>query len=93
MNAPPGLPSGGLVLGQVIQLEAWIGVGFFAALFSAVVVVPLFVLITQSPKLLRDRHYGLFALVTFIWAFSLFTLGWMILPAIVATYHPYPTHP
>jgi hypothetical protein len=83
---------GQVVVGQVIQLEAWIGIGFFVALFSMVVVVPLIVLITQSPQLLRDRRYGLFGLVTFIWSFSLFTLGWMVVPMIVAIWFPYPQH-
>jgi hypothetical protein len=78
------------VLAQTINLEAWIAVGFFVATFSFIVVLPLFLLITQSPKLLRDRHYGLFALVTLIWSFSLFTLGWMTIPMIVATWRPYP---
>ncbi len=83
---------GQVVVGQVIQLEAWIGIGFFVALFSMVVVVPLIVLITQSPQLLRDRRYGLFGLVTFIWSFSLFTLGWTVVPVIVAIWFPYPQH-
>ena len=82
-----------LVLGQVIQLEAWIGVGFFVAIFSTVVLVPLVVEITQAPKLLKDRHYGLFALVAFIWCFSVFTIGWIVLPMIVAIWSPYPTTP
>jgi hypothetical protein len=80
------------VLGQVIQLEAWIAIGFFVALFSMFVVVPLFVLITQSPRLLRDRRYGLFGIVTFTWTFSLFTLGWVVVPMIVAIWFPYPSH-
>jgi hypothetical protein len=82
-----------LVFGQVINLEAWIGVGFFVALFSTLVFVPLVIEITQAPKLLKDRHYGLFALVTFIWCFSVFTIGWIVLPMIVAIWHPYPTTP
>jgi hypothetical protein len=81
---------GGLVVAQVINLEAWIGIGFFVALFSMVVVVPLVVMITQSPRLLKDRHPGLFALVTFTWLFSLFTLGWIVIPMIVAIWVPYP---
>jgi hypothetical protein len=78
-------------LSQVIQLEAWIAVGFFVAIFSTLLIVPLVVLITQSPKLLRDRRYGLFGIVTFTWSFSLFTLGWVILPMIIAIWNPYPS--
>jgi hypothetical protein len=80
------------VLGQVIELEAWIAIGFFLALFSTFVIIPLYVLITQSPRLLRDRRYGLFSLVTFTWTFSLFTLGWVVVPMIVAIWFPYPSH-
>lgn len=80
------------VLGQVINLEAWIAIGFFLALFSMLVIVPLFVLISQSPKLLRDRRYGLFGIVTFTWSFSVFTLGWVVLPIVIAIWFPYPTH-
>jgi hypothetical protein len=79
-------------LGQVINLEAWIAIGFFVALFSMIVVVPLLVMITQSPKLLHDRRYGLFSIVTFTWVFSLFTLGWVVVPLILAIWFPYPRH-
>ena len=78
---------------QDIRLEAWIAIAAVGLIFSLFVLVPLGILIVQSPKLLRDRHYGLFALITFIWSLSLFTLGWMTIPMLIAIWTPYPTHP
>lgn len=82
-----------LMPSQDIKLEAWIAIAFVGAIFSLFVLVPLGIMIVQSPKLLRDRHYGLFALITFIWSFSIFTLGWMTIPMLIAIWTPYPTHP
>lgn len=78
---------------QDIHLEAWIAIAAVALIFSLFVLVPLGIMIVQSPKLLRDRHYGLFALITFIWSFSLFTLLWITIPMLVAIWVPYPHHP
>ena len=79
--------------GQDIHLEAWIAIAAVALIFSLFVLVPLGIMVVQSPKLLRDRHYGLFALITFIWSFSVFTLLWITIPMVVAIWVPYPHHP
>lgn len=79
-----------LVLAQVIHLEAWIGMAAVVAVFSLFILVPLGVMIAQSPKLLRDRRYGLFALVSFIATFTIFTGVAMALPILIAIWVPYP---
>ncbi|GAC1449105.1 MAG: hypothetical protein PVSMB4_07010 [Ktedonobacterales bacterium] len=81
---------GALVLAQVIHLEAWIGLAGVAFVFSLFIVVPLGVMIAQSPRLLRDRHYGLFALVSFIASFTIFTGLAMTVPLLLAIWVPYP---
>jgi hypothetical protein len=76
---------------QVLDIEAWIGLAVVGVIFSLVVLVPLFVMPTQLPKLWRDRRYGLFSLIAGIWAFSMFTVLWITVPMVVAIWVPYPT--
>ena len=73
----------------VIQPEAWVGWGIVILLLSVFILVPLVIIICQLPRLWRNRRYGLFSLVSFIWFFTVFSLLASIVPMFIAIKIPY----
>ncbi len=73
----------------VIQPEAWVGWGIVILLLSVFILVPLVIMIFQLPSLWRNRRYGLFSLVSFIWFFTVFSLLASVVPMFIAIKIPY----
>ncbi len=73
----------------VIQPEAWVGWGIVILLLSVFILVPLVIMIFQLPALWRNRRYGLFSLVSFIWFFTILSLLASVVPMFVAIKIPY----
>jgi hypothetical protein len=75
--------------GVQIQPEAWVGWGIVIMLLSIFIVIPLTIMAAQLPALWHKRRYGLFSLVSFIWAFSVFSILASVLPMFIAIKFPY----
>jgi hypothetical protein len=73
----------------VIQPEAWVGWGIVILLLSVFILVPLVIMISQLPALWRNRRYGLFSLISFIWFITVFSLLASVVPMFVAIKIPY----
>ncbi len=73
----------------VIEPEAWVGWGIVILLLSVFILVPLAIIIGQLPALWRNRRYGLFSLVSFIWFFTVFSILASVVPMFVAIKIPY----
>ena len=73
----------------VIQPEAWVGWGIVILLLSLFILVPLTIMACQLPSLWRNRRYALFSLVSFIWAFTVFSLLASVVPMFIAIKIPY----
>jgi hypothetical protein len=72
-----------------IQPEAWVGWGIVILLLSVFIIIPLAIMIVQTPGLWRKRRYALFSLCTFIWAITILTILASILPMFIAIKIPY----
>lgn len=75
--------------GVQIRPEAWVGWGIVIILLSVFIVIPLTIMVAQLPALWGKRRYGLFSLVSFIWAFSVFSILVSVLPMFIAIKIPY----
>jgi hypothetical protein len=73
----------------VIQPEAWVGWGIVILLLSVFILVPLVIIICQLPALWRNRRYGLFSLLSFIWFITVFSILASVVPMFVAIKIPY----